>query len=343
MTRGRWRDEANAASAHLRDTLDYLLVPGGLYSALPPWMLPRWLPIPGRKRYEENVRAVDAVVFRTIERSRQQDGDRSSLLAMLLDAVDAETGERMTNSQLRDEAMTLFFAGYETTASTLAWAVDYLVQQPECADRVRAELDAVLGGREPTDDEHAVAVRGAVEVALLRRAEVVTGDHDPVRVRVVVDAHVLRFVECRTHGVVAFRSVRRIPVRDRRTGCDAHAFAFTNQLRAVHSQPCGLLFSVDRTAPTFDKNTAAFDPLRRLVVLRRHIDNPDETDRNDCENDLIFHNAHKIPPSRWQLNVILDFGLRRVRVLRPLFFSCVSCVSWFSCCSVYPVYSVVRI
>jgi len=68
---------------------------------------------------------------------------------MLLLAEDEE-GERMTDPQARDEAVTLFLAGHETTANTLNWTWWLLAQQPEVEAKLHAELDAVLGGRPPT-------------------------------------------------------------------------------------------------------------------------------------------------------------------------------------------------
>ena len=68
-------------------------------------------------------------------------------------AQDADTGERMTDQQLRDEAMTLFLAGHETTANALAWMWHLLAQHPEVEARARAEAQAVLGGRAPTAED----------------------------------------------------------------------------------------------------------------------------------------------------------------------------------------------
>ena len=76
--------------------------------------------------------------------------DRGDLLSMLLHAQDEESGRRMTDQQLRDEVMTLFMAGHETTANTLAWTWFLLSQHPEVEARLHAELDQVLDGRSPT-------------------------------------------------------------------------------------------------------------------------------------------------------------------------------------------------
>ena len=69
---------------------------------------------------------------------------------MLLHAQDEDDGRRMTDRQLRDEAMTLFMAGHETTANTLAWTWMLLAQNPVAEAKLHAELDTVLEGRAPT-------------------------------------------------------------------------------------------------------------------------------------------------------------------------------------------------
>src|SRR6266498_1275324 len=94
--------------------------------------------------------AMDKQVYEIIGSTRQKRGTENYLLEMLLDSVDAETGEGMTDQQLRDEVTTLFLAGYETTSLTLSWAFDYLVYRPEIMQKLQAEVDAVLGNRPPT-------------------------------------------------------------------------------------------------------------------------------------------------------------------------------------------------
>ncbi|WP_375765924.1 cytochrome P450 [Archangium gephyra] len=110
--------------------------------------LPGWVPVPGRARYREAIRFIDAVVSRIIERGRRSAGDES-LLSLLLHAVDAESGEQMTAAQLRDEVVSLFAAGYDTTSVGLAWALQLLTRHPEAFQRVRTEVDEVLGAQVP--------------------------------------------------------------------------------------------------------------------------------------------------------------------------------------------------
>lgn len=118
-----------------------------------PWL--ERLPLPSRRRFEEARRRLDATIYRLIDErrraSREEGGD---LLSLLLAARDAEGG--MTDEQVRDEAMTIFLAGHETTAVWLTWTWYLLSQHPEVEARLHAELDFVLGGRlpEPADLPH---------------------------------------------------------------------------------------------------------------------------------------------------------------------------------------------
>jgi cytochrome P450 len=112
--------------------------------------LPSWLPLPGKKRYQEAMARFDELVFRIIGECRRGEGTENHLLAMMLDMVDEETGGGMTDQQLRDEVATLFLAGYETTSITLSWAMYYLGQNPEMMAKLQAEVDEALGDRLPT-------------------------------------------------------------------------------------------------------------------------------------------------------------------------------------------------
>jgi cytochrome P450 len=85
-----------------------------------------------------------------IDTRRRSGAGEDDLLARLLVAHDPETGGQMSDRQLRDEVMTLFFAGHETTGLALTWTWYLLATHPEVAARVRGELAAVLQGRAPT-------------------------------------------------------------------------------------------------------------------------------------------------------------------------------------------------
>src|SRR5258707_625874 len=139
------QDEMNKVSKALDYAVNYILKAIVLNS------LPSWMPAPGKKEFEKSIAQIDETVYRIIADSRKNSGAENHLMAMLLDMVDDETGEGMTDQQLRDEVTTLFLAGYETTSIALTWAFDFLSHNPEMMEKLRAEVDTVVGGdRLPT-------------------------------------------------------------------------------------------------------------------------------------------------------------------------------------------------
>lgn len=111
------------------------------------------LPTPRNRRYWKALAALDKIVYHVIDGRRRSGQTPDDLLAMLLEAVDEETGERMTDQQLRDEVITIYLAGHETTANALSWAHTLIPQHPEVERKLRSEVDAVLQGRTPTVDD----------------------------------------------------------------------------------------------------------------------------------------------------------------------------------------------
>jgi cytochrome P450 len=90
------------------------------------------------------------VLAELVAQRRRSTGEHHDLLAMLMEAKDEETGESMTDAQLRDEAITIFAAGHETTSNALAWTFLLLARHPEVAARLYDEVTRVLGDRAPT-------------------------------------------------------------------------------------------------------------------------------------------------------------------------------------------------
>jgi cytochrome P450 len=107
------------------------------------------LPLPSTRRWNADRRALDDLVYQLISARRASGATGNDLLSLLLSAQDAETGERMPDLDVRDEAVTLLLAGHETTANALAWAFHLLGRSPSAQVKLRAELDAVLDGRLP--------------------------------------------------------------------------------------------------------------------------------------------------------------------------------------------------
>jgi cytochrome P450 len=112
------------------------------------WIADNRLPTPGHRRYFNAVSEIDRIVYRIIAERRASGSDEGDLLSMLLEAQD-EDGSQMTDAQLRDEVMTLFLAGHETTALALSWSWYLLASNADSEKKYHAELDEVLGGRTP--------------------------------------------------------------------------------------------------------------------------------------------------------------------------------------------------
>jgi len=125
------------------------------------------LPLPSNIRWLKAKQRLDSTIYRIINERRAAGVDRGDLLSMLLLAQDEEgDGGSMTDVQLRDEAMTLFVAGHETTANALTWTWYLLSQHADIESRLHAEIGDVLAGKVPTVDD----------VARLRYTEMVLAD-----------------------------------------------------------------------------------------------------------------------------------------------------------------------
>jgi cytochrome P450 len=115
-------------------------------------LIPLWMPTPRNIRAKLGVRRLERVIYRIIADRRADGRDAGDLLSTLLQARD-EDGTRMNDRQLRDETITLFLAGHETTASTLSWTWWLLAQHPAVESKLHQELDGILGGRAPAAED----------------------------------------------------------------------------------------------------------------------------------------------------------------------------------------------
>lgn len=112
------------------------------------------LPLPQTQRIKKAVARLDKTIYRLIEERRCSHEDRGDLLSMLLRARDEEgDGAGMSDKQLRDEALTIFIAGHETTANALTWTWYLLSQNPAAEAELHAELARVLNGRAPAVED----------------------------------------------------------------------------------------------------------------------------------------------------------------------------------------------
>src|SRR6185436_3863955 len=108
--------------------------------------LPLGLPVPSHVRFRRAMRTIDGFVAAKVAEARARGGG-DDLVSMLLSARDEEGGGTMSEAQLHDEVLTLFFAGFETTARSLTWAFYLLARHPQVAARLREETHRVLAGR----------------------------------------------------------------------------------------------------------------------------------------------------------------------------------------------------
>ncbi|MDX1663615.1 MAG: cytochrome P450 [Candidatus Promineifilaceae bacterium] len=130
-----------------RQIVDFTTTPFGIYLLKIPF-------VPSVRRMNRHIGLLDDVVHSLIDERRalrmHGEGADEDLLDMLIDARDEETGEGMSDKQVRDEVMTIMLAGHETTALALSWTFYLLSQHPEVRRRLEAEVDERLDSRTPT-------------------------------------------------------------------------------------------------------------------------------------------------------------------------------------------------
>lgn len=139
-------DEVGGAMTELIEMFNYLLLP---FSEL----LEK-LPIPQARRFNRAKETLDKIIYGIINERRKSGEDKGDLLSMLLMAQDEDDGATMTDQQVRDECLTLFLAGHETTANALTWTWYLLSNNPQAEKKLHAELDKVLNGRTPTIEDY---------------------------------------------------------------------------------------------------------------------------------------------------------------------------------------------
>ena len=115
-----------------------------------PFSWPLWLPTPWNRRVRATLYGLNEIIQRIIDQHRASGEDHGDLLSMLVQARDELDGQGMTDRQLRDEVMTMFLAGHETTANVLSWTWYLLAHHAEIEARLHTEIDQVLAGRAPT-------------------------------------------------------------------------------------------------------------------------------------------------------------------------------------------------
>jgi cytochrome P450 len=118
-----------------------------------PLSAPLWVPARRNRAYRSAKGLLDGLVLRVIESRRSSGPAANDLLDLLLAARDEETGTGMSDQQLRDEVLTLLFAGHDTTTAALSWAWHLLARYPEVQEALHDQVAAHLAGRTPTAED----------------------------------------------------------------------------------------------------------------------------------------------------------------------------------------------
>ena len=138
-------DEIGQAMTTIVSAFNFLLLPFSEYLEK--------LPLPPLKKLRNARNKLDEVIYGIIDERRRSGEEKGDLLSMLLMAQDEETGGAMTDKQVRDECLTLFLAGHETTANALTWTFYLLSQNAEAERKFHQELDEVLGDKQITPED----------------------------------------------------------------------------------------------------------------------------------------------------------------------------------------------
>ncbi|WP_244933523.1 cytochrome P450 [Neobacillus mesonae] len=111
--------------------------------------LPLWIPTKTNLEYKDALDKLNKVLYSVIDNRRKDQERHEDMLGILMDARDDDHGIGMTDTQVRDEVMTIFLAGHETTANALSWTFYLLSQYPEAQKKLFDEIDNVIGNRHP--------------------------------------------------------------------------------------------------------------------------------------------------------------------------------------------------
>lgn len=153
-------DRIGAAMTTFSDLFNFLLLP------FSEWL--QKLPLPHSRRYRHARDSLNAIVFGIINERRKSGEDAGDLLSILLTTRDEADGSTMSDEQIRDEALTLFLAGHETTAIALTWTLYLLSQNRETEARLHEELSNKLRRAPSFDDLSSLRYTEAVLAESMR-------------------------------------------------------------------------------------------------------------------------------------------------------------------------------
>ncbi len=132
----------------MMDAQDYLV-----FRTVKPYLIPFAYLNGQHRKFKKDIAWFDAYIFKLINERRKDPNPPNDLLTMMLTSKDEETGEVMNDRALRDEAVTLFAAGHETSATSLTWTLWLLSQHPDVVRKLRSEIETVLGDRMPSFED----------------------------------------------------------------------------------------------------------------------------------------------------------------------------------------------
>jgi len=144
--------DVKSEAKNVGDALSFLLKAVNIRTRTPV-LLPLWVPLPTHLKIKAAVKTINSVLDKVFESRRKNPTDRYDLLTMLMEVKYEDTGEHMGNKQLRDEVMTLFVAGHETTANALSWTLYLLAKNPEALKKCTEEINNTIGTRKSTFDD----------------------------------------------------------------------------------------------------------------------------------------------------------------------------------------------
>jgi cytochrome P450 len=182
-------DDADEVGAALTQAMTCMV--DAFTSTLP---LPPKFPTPTNLRLHRTVRRLDRIVYRMIDERRASGADRGDLLSVLLAARDQDDGSALSDREVRDESMTLFLAGHETTANALAWTLYLLAKHPAVRAQLEDEIDRELSraGRESVDPARLPFALQVVKEALRIFPPVYTFGRQAERELTLGDYHLAR-------------------------------------------------------------------------------------------------------------------------------------------------------
>ncbi len=140
--------DVKSDAKNVGDALSFLLREVNIRTRTP-ILLPLWVPAPKHLKIKSAIATINKVLDKIFDDRRANPSERNDLLTMLMEARYEDTGLPMENNQLRDEVMTLFVAGHETTANALSWTLLLLLQNPECLSKCIDEIKKAIGTKTP--------------------------------------------------------------------------------------------------------------------------------------------------------------------------------------------------